>query len=270
VFSGRYAACRELSWKIAENLMNCLLASRTALVTGSSSGIGLAIAELMEQAGARVIYHAHEPRPASWPADRLFLQADLIPADGPRQLIETAFAQQPQLDLLVSNAGSFFDVPFLSMTAGLWEKTMSLNLRAGYFLIQAFAERLVREKRSGSVVLVASTNGLQAEPDSSAYDTSKGGLVMLTRTLALALAEHGIRVNAIAPGLIQTPLSRDWLASRPGLEAHYKKSIPLKRIGTPQDCAGAAVFLASEAAAYITGHVLVIDGGLTSQQLSPL
>jgi NAD(P)-dependent dehydrogenase (short-subunit alcohol dehydrogenase family) len=250
--------------------MNELLASRAALVTGSSSGIGLAIAEGLEGAGAQVVYHAHEPRPASVPGDRAFVQADLIPADGPRRLVEAAFALQPRLDLLVSNAGSFFDVPFLSMTLERWEKTISLNLRAGYFLIQAFAERLVREKRGGSIVVVASTNGLQAEPDSSAYDISKGGVVMLTRTLALALAGHNIRVNAIAPGLIQTPLSRAWLATRPGLEAHYVKSIPMGRIGTPPDCASAVVYLASEAAAYITGQVLVIDGGLTCQQLSPL
>jgi NAD(P)-dependent dehydrogenase (short-subunit alcohol dehydrogenase family) len=250
--------------------MTAVLSGRTALVTGSSSGIGLAIAEALQEAGARVVYHGHEPCPAAWPVERSYIEADLIAADGPRRLIEAAFDRQPRLDLLVSNAGSFFDVPFLSMTPERWEKTMSLNLRAGYFLIQAFAQRLVREKRGGSVVVMASTNGLQAEPDSSAYDISKVGVVMLTRTLALALAEHDIRVNAIAPGLIQTPLSRAWLASRPGLEAHYRKSIPLKRIGTPQDCAGAAVYLASDAAAYITGQVLVIDGGLLSQQLSPL
>lgn len=249
--------------------MSKLLASRAALVTGSSSGIGLAIAEALQDAGAQVIFHSHESRPQDWPEDRAFLQADLIPADAPRKLVEAAFDLQPGLDLLVSNAGSFFDVPFLSMSLELWEKTMALNLRAMYFLIQAFAERLVREQRTGSVVVMASTNGLQAEMDSTAYDISKGGAVMLTRTLALSLAEHGIRVNAIAPGLIQTPLSRTWMASRPGVEEHYRKSIPLKRLGVPQDCAGAVVFLASEAAAYITGQILVIDGGLTSQQIPP-
>jgi NAD(P)-dependent dehydrogenase (short-subunit alcohol dehydrogenase family) len=252
-----------------EQTVTTPLSSRAALVTGSSSGIGLAIAEALEAAGAAVVYHGHESRPAAWPAERAYVQADLIDVDGPRRLMEAAFERQPRLDLLVSNAGSFFDVPFLSMTLERWEKTMSLNLRSGYFLIQAFAQRLVRERRGGSVVVMASTNGLQAEPHSSAYDVSKGGVVMLTRTLALALAEHGIRVNALAPGLIQTPLSRAWLASRPGLEAHYTKSVPLKRLGTPQDCASAAVYLASEAAAYITGQVLVIDGGLTCQQLSP-
>ena len=249
--------------------MSAILSSRAALVTGSSSGIGLAIAEALQKAGAQVIYHSHEPRPNNWPDNRDILQADLIPADAPGKLVEAAFDRWPRLDLLVCNAGSFFDIPFLDMTLALWEKTMALNLRAMYFLIQAFAKRLVQEKRGGSVVVMASTNGLQAEMDSSAYDISKGGVVMLTRTLALSLAEHGIRVNAIAPGLIQTPLSRAWMASRPGVEEHYRKSIPLKRIGVPEDCAGAVVFLASEAAGYITGQVLAIDGGLTSQQIPP-
>ncbi len=246
------------------------LASRSALVTGSSSGIGLAIAQALEEAGAQVVYHGHEPRPQDWPTDRSFLQADLIPADAPRRLVEAALALQPGLDTLVSNAGSFFDVPFLSMTLERWERTMALNLRATYFLIQAFAERLIQAGRSGAVVVMASTNGLQAEPHSTAYDISKGGIVMLTRTVALSLAGHGIRVNAIAPGLIRTPLSTAWLASRPGLEEQYRKGIPLKRLGTPQDCAGAVVYLASDAAAYVTGQVLVIDGGITIQQMPPL
>jgi NAD(P)-dependent dehydrogenase (short-subunit alcohol dehydrogenase family) len=250
--------------------MTGMLASRYALVTGSSSGIGLAIAEYLERAGAQVIFHGHDPRPQNWPENREYLQTDLVPPDGPAKLVEAAFAIQPRLDLLVSNAGSFFDVPFLDMTLELWEKTMALNLRAMYFVIQAFAKRLVHEKCGGSVVVMASTNGLQAEMDSTAYDISKGGVVMLTRTLALSLASYGIRINAIAPGLIQTPLSRAWMAARPGIEAHYRKSIPLHRLGVPEDCAGAVVFLASEAAAYITGQVLAIDGGLTSQQIPPV
>lgn len=249
--------------------MTGILSSRAALVTGSSSGIGLAIAEALQDAGAQVIYHSHEPRRKNWPDSRDFLQTDLIPADAPLKLVEAAFDRQPGLDLLVSNAGSFFDIPFLNMTLELWEKTMALNLRAMYFLIQAFAKRLVKEKRGGSVVVMASTNGLQAEMDSTAYDISKGGVIMLTRTLALSLAEHGIRINAIAPGLIRTPLSSAWMASRPGVEENYRKSIPLKRIGVPEDCAGAVVFLASEAASYITGQALAIDGGLTSQQIPP-
>ena len=241
--------------------MSLSLQGRTALVTGSSSGIGLGIARAFREAGARVLSHSHQP---STIEDCLV--AELSAPEAPAALVEAAFARAPKLDLLVSNAGGLFDLPFLDMTPELWEKTIALNLRAGYFAIQAFARRLVREKRPGAVLVTSSTNGFLAEPDSSAYDISKGALVMLTRTLALSLAPHGIRVNAIAPGLIDTPLVDGWLASRPGLRTRYEGRIPLKRLGTPADCAAAAVFLCSDAAAYLTGEILVVDGGLTIQQ----
>jgi len=245
--------------------MNFSLAGRTALVTGSSSGIGLGIARAFQGAGASVLFHSHQPSPLE-----NCLVADLTAPEAPAALVEAAFARAPGLDLLVSNAGSFFDLPFLEMTPERWEKTIALNLRSGYFAIQAFARRLVREGRKGAVLVTSSTNGLLAEPDSSAYDISKGGLVMLTRTLALSLAPHGIRVNAIAPGLIDTPLSGAWLQGRPGVRKRYEANIPLKRFGTPEDCAAAAVFLCSDAAAYLTGETLVIDGGLTIQQAGQL
>jgi len=246
--------------------MNALsLKGRTALVTGSSSGIGLGIARAFQGAGARVLFHSHQPAPIED-----CLVADLTAPEAPAALIEAAFDRAPGLDLLVSNAGSFFDVPFLEMTPDRWEKTIALNLRSGYFLIQAFARRLVREGRKGSVLVTASTNGFLAEPDSSAYDISKGALMMLTRTLALSLAPHRIRVNAIAPGLIETPLSAAWLQSRPGVRERSEERIPLRRLGTPEDCAPAAVFLCSDAAAYLTGEILVIDGGLTIQQVGQL
>lgn len=237
------------------------LEGRTALVTGSSSGIGLGIARAFQDAGARVLTHSHAPTP-----DGDALVADLTAPEAPAALVEAAFARAPGLDLLVSNAGSFFDLPFLEMTPERWEKTIALNLRSGYFAIQAFARRLVRERRKGAILVTASTNGFLAEPDSSAYDISKGALMMLTRTLALSLAPHAIRVNAIAPGLIETPLSDAWLKGRPGARERYEGRIPLRRLGTPEDCAAAAVFLCSDAASYLTGEVLVVDGGLTIQQ----
>jgi len=241
--------------------MSGSLEGRAALVTGSSSGIGLGIARAFREAGARVLSHSHQPSPL---AD--VLVADLAAPEAPAALVEAAFARAPGLDLLVCNAGSSFDVPFLEMTPERWEKTIALNLRSGYFAIQAFARRLVRERRKGAVLVTSSTNGFLAEPDSSAYDISKGALVMLTRTLALSLAPHGIRVNAIAPGMIDTPLSSAYLQSKPGARARYEQRIPLRRLGTPDDCASAAVFLCSDAAAYLTGEILVVDGGLTIQQ----
>jgi NAD(P)-dependent dehydrogenase (short-subunit alcohol dehydrogenase family) len=240
------------------------LEGRAALVSGSSQGIGLAIAQALAANGARVIHHGLPERCEHAP----YLSADLLAPGAPAALIERAFTLEPALDTLVCNAGSFFDVPLLEMTEAVWDRTMSLNVRATFFLAQAFARRRVALGGGGSIVIVASTNGFQAEADSVGYDTSKGGLVMMTRSLAVSLAPHGLRVNAIAPGLIRTPLTSVWLEPRSqDLLKHYERKIPLGRIGEAADCAGAAAFLCSTAAGYITGEVIVIDGGLTVTQI---
>jgi len=247
------------------------LANSAALVTGSSQGIGFAAANALREAGAKVVFHGLQARPENIPADSGYVQADLMQHDAPVRLVADALKAQPNLDTLVCNAGSFFDTPFLEMTRERWDKTLQLNLSATYFVVQEFAERLVAAKRGGSVCITTSTNGLQAEADSTAYDTSKGALVMLIRSLAVSLGDHGIRVNGIAPGLIKTPLTSVWMETRADdLLAHYKKKILLGRIGAPEDCAGAIVFLCSPAASYITGEILTIDGGLTVQQIGKM
>lgn len=247
------------------------LNGHAALVTGSSQGIGLSIALGLHEAGARVVAHGRQERPQSLPEDITYLATDLCAPSAPETLIERAITAEPGLDTLVCNAGSFFDVPFLEMTEALWDKTMNLNLRTMFFTAQAFARHLVREKRGGSIVIMSSTNGFQAESDSVAYDTSKGGLVMLTRSLAVSLAPHGIRVNGIAPGLIKTPLTSVWMESRnDDLLKHYEKKILLGHVGKAEDCAGAVTFLCSPAASYITGEIIVIDGGLTVTQMGRL
>lgn len=244
---------------------NFSLAHNAALVTGSSKGIGLAIANGIQEAGAAVVYHGNTARPDSIPAGCSFVHGDLLEPGASAKLVADAFALQPKLDLLVANAGSFFDRPFLEMDAAMWDKTMNLNVRATYFLCQAFAKELIARKRPGAMVLISSTNGFQSEEDSTAYDSSKGALVMMTRSLAQALVEHGIRVNGLAPGLIRTPLTS---ALGFGAKAqHYEKKILLKRLGEPEDCAGTAVFLLSQASAYMVGQVLVVDGGLTVGQI---
>lgn len=247
------------------------LTDRAALVTGSSQGIGLAIGSALREAGARMVFHGLPARPESIPGDASYVTADLMQTDGPALLVTEAFRAEPHLDILVCNAGSFFDVPFLEMTPELWAKTMQLNVTATYFVAQAFAQRLVAAKRPGCIVITTSTNGFQAEADSTAYDTSKGALVMLVRSLAVSLADHGIRVNGIAPGLIKTPLNAAWLEARASdLPRHYEKKILLGRIGTPDDCAGAVTFLCSPAANYITGEIITVDGGLTAVQIGKL
>ena len=251
-------------------MANFSLHNSAALVTGSSKGIGLAIGLGLREAGAKVVFHGSSPRPADLPGDAGYVRADLFEASAPRELLQAAVQAQPGLNLLVCNAGSFFDVPFLEMTRELWEKTMQLNLTSTYFIAQEFARHLVAQKRTGAIVIVSSTNGTQAEADSTAYDTSKGGLVMMTKSLAISLADHGIRVNGLAPGLIRTPLTERWLDKRADLRSHYEKKILLGEIGVAEDCAGAAVFLCSPAARYLTGHVLTVDGGLTVGQIGKL
>lgn len=240
------------------------LEGRAALVTGSSQGIGAAIAQGLEDCGAAVVRQGLQQHTA-WEA---YVPCDLCEPSAPLALMERAVSFMPTLDTLVCNAGSFFDTPFLSMTEAQWDKTMQLNLRAAFFLVQAFARHRVAQGGGGSVVMVSSTNGFQAETDSVAYDTSKGGVLMMMKSLAVSLAPHGIRVNGIAPGLIRTPLNSAWTA--PGASTalkQYENKILLGKLGQPEDCAGAVAFLCSPAASYITGELIVIDGGLTSVQV---
>lgn len=241
------------------------LANNAALVTGSSKGIGRAIADGLHEAGAAVVYHGNTARPDSVPAGCGCVMGNMLDAGGPARLVADAFAVQPKLDLLVANAGSFFDRPFLEMDEATWDKTMNLNVRATYFLCQAFAKELIARQRPGAMVLVSSTNGFQSEENSTAYDSSKGALVMMTRSLSQALIDHGIRVNGLAPGLIRTPLTS--ALGFGDMAKHYEKKILLRRLGEPEDCAGTAVFLLSQASAYIVGQVVVVDGGLTVGQI---
>ncbi|MEO6846321.1 MAG: SDR family NAD(P)-dependent oxidoreductase [Chthoniobacterales bacterium] len=242
------------------------LKDRHALVTGSTRGIGLAVANAIHEAGASIIQHGRaEPEIKG----NHLLKVDLSKTGASLDLIEQAFAHQPDLDLLVCNAGSFYDVPFLEMDEEKFEKTFHLNVQQTYFLIQAFARKLVERKRPGAVVIISSTNGFHAEEDSTAYDCSKGALVMMTRSVAMALAPHDIRVNAVAPGLIYTPLT-SWLNTKPDVVEHYEKKILTRKIGEAQDCAGICAFLCSDAAKYIIGQTIVVDGGLTVGQIGRL
>lgn len=246
------------------------LQDQTVLVTGSSSGIGLAIAKDAHQAGARVIQHGLEDEPLEKVPEAPYLKQELNGLEGPEALLQAALKIDPQLSLLVCNAGVCHNAPFLEMTEKRWDLTIDINLKANYFLIQHFARHLQQIQRPGAIVITASVNGFQAEITSSAYDASKGGVVMMIRGLAMELADMDIRVNGIAPGLIYTEVTKPGFRRNPGKVEHFERKILRRRIGDPEDCSGAAVFLLSPAASYITGEIIVIDGGLTVSQIGDL
>lgn len=248
---------------------------RTVCITGSTQGIGLGIARAFAAAGARLVLNSHV-RDAS--ADGAiaelsaltevhFVQADLTEAGSASRLIDAAHAHWGALDTLVNNAGTFADVAFDDMTEERFDRTFALNVRAYLFAAQAFAKRVAADQTGASIICVGSTNSMAAERDSVAYDASKGAVLMLVKSMAVTLAARGIRVNGLGPGLVRTPLTAAALSSET-LSASLAQQIPLGRIAEPEDIGGAAVFLASEAARYITGQMLFIDGGILANQLS--
>jgi glucose 1-dehydrogenase len=240
------------------------------LVTGSTQGIGYGIAEAFAHAGARLVINSHivshEAR------DRLaeltechFIAADLSTATGAQDLVEKAHHALGRLDTLVNNAGTFLDVPFDNLTEAVFDRTFNLNVKAYLFASQAFVRHLAPEQAGASIICIGSTNSVTAERHSVVYDASKGAVLMLVRSMAVSLAARGIRVNGIGPGIVETPLTRPGL-DVPGVRKSLAAQIPFGRVGQPDDVGGAAVFLASDAARYITGQMLFVDGGILAIQ----
>jgi len=243
------------------------LADRVAFVTGSSRGLGLAIAQGLAAAGARVILHGRDPeRLAATAAGFANLAGSLAFDVSDRAATQAAFetikADHGRLDILVNNAGIIPRKPLLETTDDDWASVIDSNLSA-YFRLSREAARLMVPARSGRIIMISSIMGLVGRPTIPGYITAKAGLHGMVRGLSAELAPLGITVNAIAPGFMPTdatealhtdPKFNEWIASR----------APMGRWGRPEELAGPAVFLASDAASYVTGHILVVDGGLTA------
>lgn len=250
------------------------LKGHAALITGSTKGVGRAIAEAYAAAGADVLVHGRSPgaeaddvlaacRASGVKAE--FIAGDLSQPEGDRPLFDAALRAMPHLDILVNNAGQFFDLPFEEMTRDRFAHTMRLNVEAGYFLTQSFAKHFIARNVAGRVLFIGSINGRLAEPNSTAYDTSKGALEMMVRTLAVALAPRNIRVNGLAPGLVKTSQT-SWIDTRPEQARWIAHHTPNGKIPGADVCGPGAVYLVSDEAEHVHGHMLLIDGGMSAWQ----
>jgi NAD(P)-dependent dehydrogenase (short-subunit alcohol dehydrogenase family) len=245
------------------------LAGKAALVTGAQQGIGKAIAVAFAQAGADVAINylddapgAEEVAAAVRAAGRrtALIQADVAAPETAQLLTDKTIAAFGRIDILVNNAGVFPRVDFLAMTEADWDFVHSINLKADCFIAQAAARAMIAAGTPGTIINMASSAIFGASPRGVHYAASKGGVVSLTRAMALELAPHRIRVNAIAPGLTDTAQPRYGMTEAE--IAARGAAMPLGRIGQPEDIANVAVFLASDKSGFMTGQTLHANGGL--------
>jgi len=252
------------------------LRGHSALVTGSTKGVGRSIAEALAAAGCHVVLHGRkrtaEAEEVVGRCQAHGVRAEFVTGDlaGPTQAVvdevfQQAIAAMPEIDLLVNNAGTYADKPFLEMDAESYESTMRLNVASPFFLTQRFARHWVAKGVKGRVLMIGSINGRLAEPTHSCYDTSKGAVDAMVRTLCVSLAPHGIRVNGLAPGLVRTPLTsivdRDERFRR-WMELHT----PSGEVPNSDVCGGGAVYLLSDVASHVHGQMLLVDGGMSAWQ----
>jgi len=245
------------------------LTGKTALITGASSGIGAAAAAVFADLGARVAigYHNNEKgafsvRDAVTAAGGqiVAIKGDVRLTADIRSLVERTTAEFGPIDILVNNAGSLVERQRLAqITEARWDEIMNLNLKSAVLCSQIVAPSMI-ERKSGAIINIVSIAGRNGGgPGAMAYATAKGGLITFTKGLARELAPYGIRVNAVSPGVIDTPFHE--VFSTPEMIRNFVAGIPMGRVGTSMECATAIAFLASDAASYIAGETLEVNGG---------
>ena len=244
----------------------------TAFVTGTSTGLGQVIALALARAGYDLALTdldtgmlAETLRHPDFVGRKVVpLALDLRVPDGIAAAFDAAVAQLGAIDLLVNNAGRALIRPVVDVTLAEWDDVIDTNLRGTFFLSQRFGRHCIDTKRGGAIVTIASTHGMTGIAGRAVYGIAKAGLIQMTRMLAIEWAGHGIRANAVAPATVLTP-SRAEMLSDPAARERMLARIPSGRFVTPEEVAAAVVYLASAAAASVTGQVLAVDGGLTAQ-----
>jgi NAD(P)-dependent dehydrogenase (short-subunit alcohol dehydrogenase family) len=240
------------------------LKGKIALVTGGASGIGYACAEIFAREGAKVWIADANAEAGSKAARKLkaeFVACDVGDAKQVRALVDALARGAKRLDVLVNNAGIAPSRPFLDITEDDWDRVIRVNLKGAFLVGQAAAKLMVAKKTQGAIVNMSSVNAVLAIPGLAAYNVSKGGLNQLTRVMALELAPHGIRVNAIGPGTIATELARKAVLGSPEAKTKIMSRTPMGRLGEPAEIAETALFLASKRSSYMTGQIVYVDGG---------
>jgi NAD(P)-dependent dehydrogenase (short-subunit alcohol dehydrogenase family) len=240
------------------------LSGKTALVTGASAGLGAHFALLLAGYGVHVILGARRIEPLADLRARILADdgsADVVELDvtNPKS-VDAAFAQTDLTpDIVVNNAGVSDTIAALEMTSDHWDQVLNTNLRGSFLVAQMAARKMRDSGKKGSIINIASIVGLRPAGNVSAYAASKAGVIHLTKSLALEWARHGIRVNALCPGYIETKLNRDFFATPSG-EALIKR-IPQRRLGRADELDGALLLFASKVGSYINGSTLAVDGG---------
>ena len=243
------------------------LTGQRAIVTGASRGLGRHFAFTLARAGAGVVLSARgidrlETAVAEiegFGGCAVAVQVDVADAKSVRACIETAENALGPIDILVNNAGIAVTKPMLEHTEEDWDSVLDTNLKGIWLMAQEVARRIVRREQSGSIINIASVLGERGIAQLPGYCASKGGIINLTRAMAVELAPHGVRVNTIAPGYIETDMNREFFATQAG--QRLIKRIPQRRVGQAEDLEGVLLLLASDASRYMTGSVITIDGG---------
>lgn len=250
------------------NLDDLQLRNRVAIVTGGSRGIGRATVELLGALGARVVVNYVSGKQAAETfveelrgrgVDAISVAADVASLAAAQALIDQTLAQFGRIDILVCNAGIWEGAPLDEMTEQLWDKTIDINLKGTWSVCRAAVAQM-KKQRAGKIVILTSTAGQRGEANFSNYAASKGAQIAFTKSLAAELGEWGINVNAVAPGWVDTDMTREALGDDKEREL-ITGTIPLRRIATPEEIAGPIAFLCTDWARHITGEILNVNGG---------